>query len=35
MQTPMELLQCFETSWQEMLRDEIHPVETLWDDIEP
>jgi hypothetical protein len=30
-----ELLQGFETSWKEMLRGEIHPIETLWDDIEP
>jgi hypothetical protein len=30
-----ETLKGFETSWQEMLRGEYQPVDTLWDDIEP
>lgn len=30
----LELLHNFEASWQEMLRGETHPIETLWDDIE-
>lgn len=31
---PDNVTKGFETSWQEMLRGEIHPIETLWDDIE-
>lgn len=29
-----ETLKDFETSWQEMLRGEYYPIETLWDDID-
>ena len=29
-----ETLKEFETSWQEMLRGEYQPVESLWDNIE-
>jgi hypothetical protein len=29
-----ESVESFKRGWQEMLRGEIHPIETLWDDID-
>lgn len=29
-----EAVEGFERGWQEILRGEYHPIETLWDDID-